>query len=123
MIRDPESAVAVALCWFARWGAATQSSAVTTRHPVRCGWCDYPAIELIRWLEEFHVVDRGIARSGEPGEDILSGRFRRLPPEHQRRRVDFALYGEDGPYPAGKPIAAPASASGHGVDELAAAFG
>lgn len=48
VIDEPAAAVAASLCLIAR-----DRDGVTTRHPRRCGWCDYPEADLRAMVDGF----------------------------------------------------------------------
>lgn len=82
MIRDPESAVAAAICYLSR-STAKGIGYNAGRHPRRCGWCDYEPADLLRMVNDFNQADI---------DGHLSAPFRRLNANAQRSLVDAALY-------------------------------
>lgn len=81
MLLDPQAAVAAAICHLSR---ETSPIAVSERHPVRCGWCDWPLPELRRLVAEFDTTTRPVTQ------------FRLLPAAAQRKLVTEAQAIEDG---------------------------
>ena len=72
---DPSAAVAAAICHLSR---VTSPVAVSSRHPGRCGWCDWPLPELQRVVAEYQVNSREVFA------------FRRLSGDAQRKLVTEA---------------------------------
>jgi len=107
---DPGVIAAMGRCATARWrgDARFGDLARTEMHPERCGWCDYPAPELMRALDwashygrlieaEAYVWRRGSSSyrrdSGRAGlyENPAWQTFATLPPKEQRYLVDRAV--------------------------------
>lgn len=105
VIDEPAAAVAASLCLTAR---VIADHAVTTRHPSRCGWCDYPVTELAAMVDGFNAW---------AGFDERNGTYQRhdarifaeLPRERQRALVIEAQAFEVEEPPPPEPMDAPAA--------------
>lgn len=107
---DPAEVVAMNLCVIARSPRGARTIAgVTERHPERCGFCDYPVVELHRaiahatyfarlvrdhllvWIGDDHA---GYIRAGEEDGQYQSPAWEAFAALHageQRARVDAVL--------------------------------
>lgn len=106
---DPAEVAAMNLCAIARSAPLVRTVGVTGRHPVRCGWCDYPLLELHRAIAHATyfarlVLDHLLVWVGDDGGIYLRpgnehGRyqnqrwqdFAELHAGEQRRRVELVL--------------------------------
>lgn len=96
VIDEPASAVAAALCLVAR-----NNDGVTSRHPRRCGWCDYPTDELVRMVDGFNTW-AGFNDRRRTYERHDARVFAELPPARQAELV-LAAQGFD---PEPEPVTA-----------------
>lgn len=107
---DPAVNAAMARCAAARWrrDRTFGDLARTAQHDARCGWCDYPTVELLRALDwsdhyarlieaESYIWRRGHGAyrrdSGRAGtyENPAWATFAALPAKEQRYLVDRAV--------------------------------
>lgn len=95
VISDAPAGFAAARCLAARVRDAGHW--LTTDHPSRCGWCDYPTAELASMVETFNELVAFDLRSGTSVTGI--GRFP-VDRAEQHRLVTAAQQLEAGPPPA-----------------------
>lgn len=99
VIDDPAAAVAAGLCLTAR---AVDRDARTTRHPRRCGWCDYPTHELQRMVDGWNEWAAPNERRGTYGRHEARA-FQGLSRTEQLRQVLAAQAFDPEPMPAVSP--------------------
>lgn len=104
VIDDPAVAVVVADCLAAR---SAPRAGVTSRHPGRCDWCDFPADYLARLLDGWNDW----AGPRDRGRGTVYGRhdarvFSELPRDEQARRIQAARLAASEPTstPATEPV-------------------
>ena len=85
VITEPEVAVAIGRCVTAR-SLATVTRQVTSQHPRRCAWCDYPLAELARMVEGYNAWAGYSERSGTYQRHEARV-FAELPRDEQVRRI------------------------------------
>lgn len=77
---EPAAAIAAAIC------IAARTLEVTTRHPRRCAWCDWPLDELERMVDGFNAWAGYDERRGTYRQFDASA-FQGLPRTEQQRLV------------------------------------
>lgn len=95
-ITDPASAAAAARCLAARVRDAQRW--LTTEHPSRCGWCDYPTDVLAPMIDGFWQRAGFDQRQHTDLSGVVG--FESLPRDAQRARITAAQQLEDEPPPA-----------------------
>lgn len=108
-LSEAAAAYAAARCLAAR--VRDPDHRVTTDHPTRCGWCDYPTSVvdgMVRGFNEAVDFDR---RNGTSVTDADA--FDRLDRDEQRRRISAAQALEAAPFtdPVQEPDQGPADAA------------
>ena len=97
LVDEPASAVAAAVCLLAR-----DRDGRIPRHPRRCSWCDYPAPELARMVDEFNAWAERNERTGRYARHSAWS-FNELPRATQAELVREAQGFEEEPMPAAEP--------------------
>ena len=97
LLTDPASAAAAGRCLAAR--IRDPQRWLTTVHPSRCGWCDYPRETLVTMLDAFNARTDFDERQSTDATGIRF--FRDLPANAQLARIAVAQALEDGDPPAG----------------------
>lgn len=85
-LSEAAAAYAAARCLAARVRDPRQR--MTTDHPTRCGWCDYPTSVLDGMVRGFNAAVDFDGRNGTTVTDAAE--FGRLGRDEQRRRVSAA---------------------------------
>lgn len=85
-LSEAAAAYAAARCLAAR--VRDQRHRVTTDHPTRCGWCDYPTSVLDGMVRGFNAAVDFDGRNGTTVTDVAE--FGRLGRDEQRRRISAA---------------------------------